>query len=133
VLPSLCLLAMTGSVALHMVTLPSGPATLAWTHSIEKQRWEEDYRVVLTPTGPGLQMTEARIRGSAAGMEPPEGAILRQGWYVYTPVSAPKTHLRLLADAYTDPYELCVGGECKPLEAWSPGVRPEAWELRPCP
>lgn len=132
-LSSLCLLAMTGSVVLHMVTLPSGSATLAWTHSIEKQRWEEDYRIVNTVMGPRLQMTEARIRGSAAGMEPPEGAILRQGWYVYTPASSPNTHLRLLANAYTDPYELCAGGECKPLEAWSPGVRPEAWELRLCP
>ena len=34
--------------------------TLAWTHSIEKIRWEEDYRV--TPSG--LLLGEARVKGS---------------------------------------------------------------------
>lgn len=121
-------------MVLHTAVLPPGPATLAWTHSIEKQRWEEDYRVVPTPTGPKLQMTQARIRGSAAGMEPPEGAVLNGGWYVYTPQSSPTDLLRLLTNPFASPYELCIGGDCKSLEAWSKGgVGPEAWELRPCP
>jgi hypothetical protein len=42
--------------------------TLAWMHSIEKIRWEEDWRIV----GRELVITEARIRGTGAGMEPPE-------------------------------------------------------------
>ena len=34
--------------------------TLAWTHSIEKVRWEEDYRIV----SDHIEIVEARIRGS---------------------------------------------------------------------
>jgi hypothetical protein len=47
--------------------------TLAWMHSIEKIRWEEDWRIV----GRELVITEARIRGTGAGMEPPAGARFR--------------------------------------------------------
>ena len=55
------------------VFVPVTQFTLAWTHSIEKVRWEEDYRVELDPLTqlPVLHATAARIQGSAAGMEPP--------------------------------------------------------------
>lgn len=36
--------------------------TLAWTHSIEKIRWEEDYRA--TPAG--VVLLEDRIQGTGA-------------------------------------------------------------------
>ncbi len=42
--------------------LPLPAFTLAWTHTIEKIRWEEDYRV--TPSG--LLLGEARIKGTGA-------------------------------------------------------------------
>src|SRR5439155_12543371 len=44
--------------------------TLVWTHSIEKVDWQEDWRV----TPDGLELVQARIKGSGAGMEPPPGA-----------------------------------------------------------
>ena len=53
--------------------IPAQQVTLAWTHSIEKQRWEEDYAVQPGATAeapPVLQALAARVRGSAAGMEP---------------------------------------------------------------
>ena len=37
--------------------------TLAWTHSVEHVRWQEDWRV--TPAG--LELTAARVEGSGAG------------------------------------------------------------------
>lgn len=40
--------------------------TLAWTHSIEKTEWQEDWRV----TPQGLELIAARVKGSGAGMEP---------------------------------------------------------------
>ncbi|CAM5258220.1 hypothetical protein SSTU70S_04476 [Stutzerimonas stutzeri] len=40
--------------------LPTPAFTLAWNHTIEKIRWEEDYRV----TADGLLLGEARIKGS---------------------------------------------------------------------
>ena len=41
--------------------------TLAWTHSIEKSAWQEDWLV--TPAG--LTLQRARVKGTGAGMEPP--------------------------------------------------------------
>jgi len=59
--------------------LPAPSFTLAWTHTIEKIRWEEDYRV----TAEGLVLGEARVKGSGAGMEIPDGAELRNGSWHY--------------------------------------------------
>ena len=61
----LCLLAAGATVRLGTVAL-----TLAWTHSIEKTRWEEDWRA--TPAG--LVLEEDRIQATGAGMEPPPNA-----------------------------------------------------------
>lgn len=63
------------------LTLAASAFTLAWTHSVEKTRWEESWTA-----GPsGLTVVEGRIEGSGAGMEPPEGAVLKDGAYVYRP------------------------------------------------
>jgi hypothetical protein len=85
--------------------------TLAWMHSIEKIRWEEDYRVV----DGRLVLEQARIRGSGAGMEPPAGAVLRDGAWHYRPALAPLERLRLTRSPYTSDYELCMAGSCQPL------------------
>jgi hypothetical protein len=91
--------------------------TLAWTHSIEKIRWEEDYRI----EGTMLRIEEARIRGSGAGMEPPQGAVLRDGAWHYRPAIAPVPQLTLARSTYTTDYELCVpGSNCRPLSDWIP-------------
>jgi hypothetical protein len=88
--------------------------TLAWTHSVEHVRWEEDWRV--TPSG--LELVEARVRGSAAGMEPPEGAQLEQGWWVYAPALPPRRELLLAASGATGGgWTLCAAGRCRALGA----------------
>jgi hypothetical protein len=51
--------------------------TLAWTNSVEKVEWQEDWRV----TPQGLQLVSARVKGSGAGMEPPPEARLSDGWF----------------------------------------------------
>lgn len=96
--------------------------TLAWTHSIEKVRWEEDYNVVRDSHSgqPALRAGQARIRGSAAGMEPPEHAVLQQGWYVYQPPAGPLPPLQLTRSSYTADYQWCVNGSCLPLSALMP-------------
>src|SRR3979409_864590 len=48
-------------------TLAVAAFTLAWTHSIEKVEWQEDWRV----TPQGLELAQARVKGSGAGLEPP--------------------------------------------------------------
>ncbi len=92
--------------------------TLAWTHSIEKLRWEEDWRI----EGGALQIVAARIKGTGAGMEPPEDAVLRDGAWHYRPALAPLYGLTLAHSPYTAGYELCARGACRPLAAYLPGM-----------
>ncbi len=90
--------------------------TLAWTHSIEKIRWEEDYRI----EGTQLRLTEARIRGSGAGMEPPEGSVFANGVWHYDPHLPPLKVLRLTHSIYTAGYEICDANRCMPLADSAP-------------
>lgn len=93
--------------------------TLAWTHSIEKTRWEEDYRVIKLNTPgdvPKLLAGKARVRGSAAGMDPPADAVLHKGWYEYQPSGQLPAQLRLTRSGYTADYEWCVQGACQPMQ-----------------
>ena len=103
-----------------VVFVPMTEFTLAWTHSIEKVRWEEDYAVRLDPLSrqPLLHAVQARVRGSAAGMEPPPDAVLRQGWYQYTPAIKNPPELRLTRSEFTPDYEVCVPGRCQPMADW---------------
>ena len=92
--------------------------TLAWMHSIEKIRWEEDWRV----EGKVLVLDEARILGSGAGMEPPANAVLKNG-----------VVLRLTHSPYTRGYEICNAGRCRALADHLPGIdNIVVIELREC-
>lgn len=99
-------------------TLPLSTFTLAWTHSVEKIRWEEDYRMV----DRHLVLEEARIRGSGAGMEPPPDSQLRNGVWHYKPPLAPLEQLRLTHSPYTAGYEICSADACQTLTAVLPGL-----------
>jgi hypothetical protein len=102
----LCLAAGATVVALH------APAfTLAWKHSIEHVRWEEDYRL----SGHRIELVEARIQGSGAGMEPPPDAKLAGGWWHYAPKDRWHEELLLARSPYTADYELCIAGRCRSL------------------
>ncbi len=102
--------------------------TLAWTHSVEKIRWEEDYRLEQGM----LVLTAARIRGSGAGMEPPADAVLRDGAWHYTPAERRVPRLLLANSAYGGPYEICVNGACRALPATAESAaRPT--RIEPCP
>src|SRR5437660_4783369 len=76
---SLCLASAGAVKALSIAAF-----TLVWTHSIEKVDWQEDWRV----TREGLVLTEARVKGSGAGMEPPPEARLVGGWFQWQPKRA---------------------------------------------
>ncbi len=98
--------------------LPLPSFTLDWMHSIEKIRWEEDYRI----EGRRLILTEARILGSGAGMEPPADAVFKDGVYRYRPKLPPLKDLRLTQSPFTKGYELCSAGHCRPLAGYLPGI-----------
>lgn len=96
--------------------------TLAWMHSIEKTRWEEDWRV----EGPLLRVVAARMQGSGAGMEPPPDALLRDGSWHYRPTLPPLPQVLLSHSTYAGSYELCVDGDCQPMAHYLPGLPREA-------
>lgn len=120
---SLCLAAGALSVALGWTQF-----TLAWTHSVEKTEWQEDYRV----TGEFLTTTEVRVKGSGAGVDPGEGAMLRNGWWVFHP---PRLlgELRLTRSDAVPDWRLCHDGSCAPLAAFLPAAPlTETVVLSPC-
>ncbi len=118
-----CLALAAAGQTVESVFVPVDRFTLAWTHSIEKVRWEEDYAVqpgAKPGAPPVLRALTARVRGSGAGMEPPPDAVLRNGWFEYTPRTVSPHGLRLTRSAFTADYDWCVGGRCAPLSTLLP-------------
>lgn len=113
-----------------VVAIPLTAFSLAWTHSIEKTRWEEDWRIV----DGYLQVIAARIRGSGAGMEIPADAALVDGVWHYRPTVAPMPGVALAHSPHAGAYELCLAGDCRPLTDWLPGIGTTATiTLSACP
>ncbi|MBA1275961.1 DUF1850 domain-containing protein [Stutzerimonas azotifigens] len=122
----LCL-GLAGSV---WASLPVPEFTLAWNHTIEKIRWEEDYRV----TPDGLLLGEARVKGSGAGMEIPDGAELRNGSWHYQRSLPPLQPLRVGRTPEAGDYQVCFDQRCHSLSEWlgPPQADRPALELWSC-
>ncbi len=104
---ALCALSAAGLLRIATTTF-----MLSWTHSVEKIPWQEDWAI----TNAGLVLTEARIQGSGAGMEPPDDAVFRDGWYHYTPNIPPRQNIILAASGETvSGWKLCAQGQCHEL------------------
>jgi hypothetical protein len=103
---SLCL-ASVGVVK----TLSIAAFTLVWTHSIEKTDWQEDWRI----TPQGLELVQARIKGSGAGMEPPPEARLVDGWFQWRPARAPMPQVALGNSGAAGEWRLCRDRHCQTL------------------
>lgn len=110
---SLCLAAGALTVALGWSQF-----TLAWTHSVQKTAWEEDYRI----DGASLLAVEARVKGSGAGMEPGPDAVLRDGWWVSRPLRLLPELILARSEAVPD-WRLCHAGSCATLAAFLPAVQ----------
>jgi hypothetical protein len=98
------------------VAVPAERFTLAWQHTVEKILWEEDYRLA----GDWLFLVGARIRGSGAGMEPPDDAVLTGGVWHYVPQQRWHRQLVLARSEFGDDYRLCIDRRCDPLTNWLP-------------
>ena len=103
----LCLSA--GGASLRFAT---GLLTLAWTHSIEKVEWRETWAA--TPAG--LELVEARIEGSGAGMEPGEGARLEGGFWVWRPERPALAEVILARSGATADWRICEADRCRSAE-----------------
>lgn len=104
---SLCI-----AIAATVLTIPATAFSLSWVHSVEKVEWREEWAV----TRAGLELRQARVKGSGAGMEPGEGAVLDDGWWRWTPSLAPIPELRLASSGKTPGgWTLCHSGGCLTL------------------
>ena len=125
---------MTGAAAICLVIgglttqLGADHFTLAWTHSVQKTEWQEDY---VLKNGK-IVLTEARIQGSGAGMDPPEGARLAGGWWHYDPHLPPLPELRLTLSPFTAGYRICRDGACRPLRSLLKAPAEGVLVVRPC-
>ena len=121
-LAALCITVGTVTAA-----LPAQRFTLAWQHTVEKQRWEEDYLVA----GDWLFLSAARVHGSGAGMEPPPGAVYVDGVWRYRPADPWRRAVQLARSEFGADYELCIAADCRPLGQWV-GLPPGPTTLAPC-
>jgi hypothetical protein len=103
---SLCLTSAGVVKVLSLATF-----TLAWTHSVEKIDWQEDWRI----TPQGLELVQARVKGSGAGMEPAPEARLIDGWFQWQPKRAPMPEVVLANSGAAGEWRLCHGGHCRTL------------------
>ncbi len=85
--------------------------TLVWTHSIEKTEWQEDWRV----TPGGLELVQARVKGSGAGMEPAPDARLVDGWFQWQPKRAAMPEVVLGNSGAAGEWRICHDGGCQTL------------------
>ena len=106
---SLCILGL-GKV----LTLSATIFSLSWTHSVERAHWQEHWRI----SEAGFEIIEAGVKGSGAGMEPSEGAVLKDGWWRFRPKLPMQRELVLAASGATGKgWTLCAGRDCRKLGA----------------
>src|SRR5437868_13023854 len=85
--------------------------TLAWTHSVQHTRWEEDWQI--TPAG--LVLQEARVESSGAGMEPGPNARFDGHWWRWQPDPSARIEIVLRRARVTDDWALCYAGGCRTI------------------
>lgn len=119
---ALCLIG-AGETVRFAVTVFS----LSWMHTVEKVPWEETWRV--EPTR--LVLTEARVKGSGAGMEPPPEARREEGWYIWSPQNPARAEIILRMTDFAH-WTFCADGNpCRPLDAVF-GRPADPITLKPC-
>ena len=119
---SLCVIAGAG-----IIRIATAAFTLTWIHSIEKTRWEEDWRVEAATIRP----VEARIESMGAGMEMPADARFDGVWWRWTPAigALPEVLLRR-SDSQPQGWRLCAEGVCRPIA--DSAETADVVALRPC-
>lgn len=110
------------------VQLAVASFTLGWTHTIERVPWEEDWRV----ESRSLVLTESRVKGSGAGMEPPSHARLVDGWYAWVPENPSRGEIVLRRAAGIADWRFCAKETgCATLGALL-GADADPVTLKPC-
>ena len=84
-------------------TLQVTAFTLAWTHSVQKTEWQEDWQV----SAGGLTLVEARIKSSGAGVDPPAEARLVDGWWRWRPAPVNRSEVVLAHSGAAGDWRIC--------------------------
>jgi hypothetical protein len=103
--------------------------TLAWTHSVQKTEWQEDWQV----SAAGLALVEARIKSSGAGVDPPPDARLVDGWWRWQPAPVSRSEVVLAHSGAAGDWRICVEGACIPLQQTIAIEAAGPVTMRPCP
>ena len=100
-----------------VVRLAVAAFTLAWSHTVEHTRWEEDWRV----RAGVLLLETARVEGSGAGMAPGPDAKREGGMWAWHPgLAVPSVTLRRAEEA--GDWRICTAAEgCRAIGALLPG------------
>lgn len=122
---SLCLI-----YGLQTIPLETNHLTLTWMHSVEKIRWEEDYE----RQDAVIKLQAARIQGSGAGMDPPEDAIFKNGFWSYQPILEAQPSYLFRLSRYTKNYEICIADQCRIISDYFTNNQPlqDVVELTVC-
>jgi hypothetical protein len=91
--------------------LQAAAFTLAWTHSVQKTEWQEDWQV----SAGALTLIEARIKSSGAGVDPPADARLIDGWWRWRPEPVARGDVVLAHSGAAGDWRICVEGTCTSL------------------
>jgi hypothetical protein len=102
--------------------------TLAWTHSVQKTEWQEDWQV----SSAGLILIEARIKSSGAGVDPPADARLIDGWWRWRPAAISRGEVVLADSGAVDDWRVCLGGACETLHRTIGRTATGPVAMRPC-
>jgi hypothetical protein len=103
--------------------------TLAWTHSVENIEWQEDWRV----SREGLELVQARVKGTGAGMEPPPEALLVDGWFQWRPDRLPLQEVVLGNSGVAGEWRICSDGRCRTLsEIFGHPIGADVITMRAC-
>ncbi len=110
------LLCILGAGIAVSLPLPDEGFELRWVHSVEHTEWRERWQ----PAPDGLRLVESRVQGSGAGMEPPEGAVLSDGWWIDRSAGLTVPHLSLPLSPHAAPYQVCIADLCRTLDSLLP-------------
>ena len=104
--------------------------TLDWMHSVERTRWQEDWRVADAT----LVLDEARVQGSGAGMDPAADAVLEGGFWRWPGHGLSVRRLVLARSGATgEEWSICIEGDgCHSLNSLLLSEHLEPVEIRPC-
>lgn len=110
-----------------LIPLGASEITLSWRHSVQKSLWEELWR----ETPAGLAIAEARIQGSGAGMDPPDGAKLVNGFWRWKPSLPALPEVVMRRSGATTDWRVCIEGRCRSLDELLP-AEADPVVMKPC-